>query len=85
MLEEKLDNEKATRVNIAHERLPALFKKIKTDTTIIYPFKYYCITGKYVYEEIEKKLPKKYITRKWKSKSYRICHASPWPIPKDLY
>jgi hypothetical protein len=56
MLEEKLDNEKATRVNIAYERLLALFKKIKTDTTIIYPFKYYCITGKYVYEELEKNL-----------------------------
>jgi hypothetical protein len=40
MLEEKLDNETATRVNIDHQRLPALFKKIKTETKIIYPFKY---------------------------------------------
>jgi len=29
ILEEKLDNETATRVNIAHQRLRALFKKIK--------------------------------------------------------
>jgi hypothetical protein len=56
MLEEKLDNETATRVNIAHQRLPALFKKIKTNTKIINPFKYDCITGKYVYEELEKNL-----------------------------
>jgi hypothetical protein len=56
MLEEKLDNETATRVNIAHQRLPELFKKIKTNTKIINPFKYDCITGKYVYEELEKSL-----------------------------
>jgi len=56
MLEEKLDNETATRVNIAHQRLPELFKKIKTNTKIINPFKYDCITGKYVYEELEKNL-----------------------------
>jgi hypothetical protein len=56
MLEDRLDDEVVARMNNAHQRLPELFKKFKTDTKIIYPFKYDCITGTYLYVELEKNL-----------------------------
>jgi hypothetical protein len=61
-LENLIQEKKATndeildRVKIAHQKLPELFKKVTTDTRITYPFKYDCITGSYLSDELEKNL-----------------------------
>ncbi len=52
-LHDKVDDEIATRITYAHNRLPELFSKIQTDTKIIYPFKFDCITGQFIYPELE--------------------------------
>ena len=58
MLEDKVDKETAERIKLAQHKLPELFKKIKMDSVIIYPFRYGCSTGEYLYPELEKKLRK---------------------------
>ena len=58
LIQQKLDYETIDRVKIAHDRLPRLFKQIKTDTKITYPFKYDCLTGEYLHKELEASLRK---------------------------
>jgi hypothetical protein len=53
LLHDKVEDEIAARIAYAHNRLPKLFSKIQTDTKIIYPFKFDCITGKFIYPELE--------------------------------
>jgi len=53
LLEQKLDYEIAERVKLAHQRVPRLFEKIKTDTFLTYPFRYHCLTGEYMYPDLE--------------------------------
>jgi hypothetical protein len=59
MLHEKVDTEIAGSVKFAHHRLPELFKQTKKDLRITYPFKYDCISGIFLYPEIELNLRKK--------------------------
>jgi len=58
LLHEKLDEETEARVTYAHQRLPELFSKIKSDQTIIYPFRYDCESGEYLYADLNKNLRK---------------------------
>jgi len=58
MLRNQVDQEIIDRVNVAHERLPELFQHIKTDTKIVYPFKYNCSSGTYLYPDLEENLRK---------------------------
>jgi hypothetical protein len=58
LLNEKVDDETANRVSYAHHRLPELFHRIKTDSRTTYPFKYDCISGEYLYPELENNLQK---------------------------
>jgi hypothetical protein len=53
MLPEKVGEETANKIRIAHKTLPVLFRHIKTDTKIAYPFKYDCLTGKFLYPNLE--------------------------------
>ncbi|MFN9983616.1 MAG: hypothetical protein ACK53Y_27065, partial [bacterium] len=58
MLDEKVSEDTAKRIKLAHQKLPKLFQQIKTETKIAYPFKYDCITGKFLYPDLEKQLRK---------------------------
>jgi len=58
MLKNKVDEETVERISFAHKKLPKLFRQIKTDTKIIYPFKYDCSNGTYIYPELEANLRK---------------------------
>jgi len=58
MLRNQVDQEIIDRVNVAHERLPELFQPIKIDTKIVYPFKYDCSSGTYLYPDLEENLRK---------------------------
>jgi hypothetical protein len=53
MLHDKVNSETAERIRAAHNKLPKLFQQIKTDTKIIYPFKYDCTTGEFLYSKLE--------------------------------
>lgn len=44
---------------VSNEKLPELLCQIKTETKITYPFKYDCISGEYLYPDLNKKLQKK--------------------------
>ena len=57
-LNEKVTDEIAKRISLAHQRLPEIFRQISTDTKITYPFKYDCITGEYLYPTLEANLRK---------------------------
>jgi hypothetical protein len=57
-LHEKVDQETAARIKYAHQRLPELFSKIKTDQKLVYPFKYDGTTGQFLYTELETHLKK---------------------------
>ena len=58
LLKEKVCDETAERVKLAHQKLPELFRHIKTETKITYPFKYDCLTGEYMHPELEANLRK---------------------------
>jgi hypothetical protein len=58
MLDKKVSEDTAKRIKLAHQKLPKLFQQIKTETKIAYPFKYDCITGKFLYPDLEKQLRK---------------------------
>ena len=58
MLASKVDNEIADRVKLAHLKLPTLFRTIKTDKKIVYPFQYDYNTGVFKYPDLESKLRK---------------------------
>jgi len=60
---DKVNIETAERIRAAHNKHPKLFQQIKTDTKIIYPFKYDCITGEFLYSKLESDL-RKNITRR---------------------
>ena len=49
ILHEKVDDEIAACIAFAHNGLPELFPKIHTDTRIVHPFKFDCITGEFIY------------------------------------
>ncbi len=53
MLSQKVDQEIEDRIKYAHQRLPKLFAQIKTNTKIIYPFRYDSDTGEFMFPEIE--------------------------------
>jgi len=53
MLSQKVDQEIEDRIKYAHQRLPKLFAQIKTNTKIIYPFRYDNDTGEFMFPEIE--------------------------------
>jgi len=57
MLSEKVYEDTAER-KLADQKLPKLFQQIKIETKIVYPFKYDCITGKFLYPDLEKQLRK---------------------------
>jgi hypothetical protein len=57
-LDQKLDMETVERIKVAHQRLPKLFQQIKMDTVIIYPFRYHCESGEYMYPELEANIRK---------------------------
>jgi len=57
MLSEKTNPEVAEKIRMAHKKLP-LFRQIKSDTKLLYPFKYDCITGEFLYSELEGNLRK---------------------------
>jgi hypothetical protein len=44
-IQEKVCEETANRIKIAHQKFPELFRHIKTESKITYPFKYDCVTG----------------------------------------
>ena len=50
----KTSPEIADRVRLAHARLPILFRQIKIETKLIYPFKYNSTTGEFLYPELER-------------------------------
>jgi len=58
ILHEKVDDEITTCIAFAHNRLPELFSKIHTDTRIVYPFKFDCITGEFIDPKFEKNFRK---------------------------
>jgi hypothetical protein len=60
LLQEETNNKTFDQVKFAHHKLPELFKWIKTETKtkITYPFKYDCLTGKYLCSELEENLRK---------------------------
>ena len=57
-LSDKVDSEIADPVRSAHRKLPTLFRKIKTEKCISYPFQYDCITGEFKYPALEVNLRK---------------------------
>jgi hypothetical protein len=63
MLESKVEKRIAERISLAHHKLPELFKQIKTDTKITYPFKYDCMSGEYMCPELGNQLEKEHCTR----------------------
>jgi len=52
-LKDCLNNNITEKVKNAHQRLPKLFERTKDETTLIYPFKYDCITGQFLHQELE--------------------------------
>jgi hypothetical protein len=48
MLSEKIREEMTNKIRSANKKLPILFRHIKADTKIAYPFKYDCLTGKFL-------------------------------------
>jgi len=58
LLSEKVNEDIANRIMVAHQKLPKLFQQIKTDARIVYPFKYDCCTGLFLYPEVEENLRK---------------------------
>jgi hypothetical protein len=63
MLKSKVEKRIAERISLAHHKLPELFKQIKTDTKITYPFKYGCMSREYMYPELGNQLEKEHCTR----------------------
>jgi hypothetical protein len=55
-LHEKVGQEITDRIIKAHQRLPELFKSIPTQSNISYPFKYDCISGEYMCQDLENNL-----------------------------
>jgi hypothetical protein len=58
MLAEKVNDDIIEKIRYAHQKLPILFKQIKADNRIVYPFKYDCITGEFLYPNLEHQLRK---------------------------
>ena len=58
VLRDKVSSETADRIQLAHQKLPELFRHIQSEAKITYPFKYDCITGEYFYPELEANLRK---------------------------
>jgi len=58
ILSEQLPPVIAERVRQAHKRLPALFQHISKEPKLIHPFKYDCITGSFLYADLEHLLRK---------------------------
>jgi hypothetical protein len=55
---EKTNPEITERVRAAHEKLPILFQHINSNHKLTYPFKYDCISGDFMYPELERQLRK---------------------------
>lgn len=47
MLTERVNDETAERIRLAHQKFPKYFQQIKSDSKIMYPFKYDCVSGKF--------------------------------------
>ncbi len=58
LLEEKTNPEIANEVRMAQNKLPILFKHIKAETKLNYPFKFDCLTGEFLYPQLEYSLRK---------------------------
>jgi len=58
LLSTKVNEEISEQIKNAHQKLSLLFQHIKTDANIIYPFKYDCETGAFLYPELEENLRK---------------------------
>jgi len=56
LLQSMTDCETYERILYAHQRLPALFSKIKTENKLSYPFKYDSTSGLFLYPNLEKHL-----------------------------
>jgi len=54
LLSTKVNEGISEKIKNAHQKLSLLFQHIKTDANIIYPFKYDCETGAFLYPELEK-------------------------------
>ena len=65
LLDNKYDMEIVDRIKYAHQRLPTLFKEIKTDKILVYPFQYHCTTGEFMYHEVELNIRKKHKQGEW--------------------
>jgi hypothetical protein len=72
------------KIRTAHKKLPLLFRHIKTDTKIAYPFKYDCLTGKFLHPNLEDSLRKNIACGNGQSKSYRLHYTSPWMLSKNF-
>jgi len=75
LLEDMVSSDIEERIKIAHQRLPKLFEKIKTSKILTYPFRYDCVTGEYMYPELEQSL------RKNASKGAGKARATGFAIP----
>jgi len=69
MMENIVDEETVARITYAHQRLPKLFSKIKTESKIINPFKYDCVSGEYLYPALEGNLRKNIVQGNGKSRA----------------
>jgi len=63
------DEDAVARITYTHQRLPKLFSKIKTESEIIHPFKYDCVSGKYLYPALEGNLRKNIVQGNGKSRA----------------
>jgi hypothetical protein len=50
-LRDCLDDNIAEKVKTAHQRMPKMFERISNETSIIYPFKYDCVSGEFLYTD----------------------------------
>jgi len=69
LLERQVNNEIADRIIHAHQRLPELFRRIKSDGIITYPFKYHCTSGEYLYPDLESNIRKNIIQGNGKARA----------------
>jgi hypothetical protein len=58
MLSEKVNEDITERVKLAHQKLPKLFQQINIEAKITYPFEYDCISGEFLYPELQRQLRK---------------------------
>jgi hypothetical protein len=51
-----LNKDIAENVKTAHQRMPKLLERISNETSIIYPFKFDCVSGEFLHMELEEYL-----------------------------